>query len=60
MNHTDIKKIESYPLNINFYTGARRKKALRFGITYTEIIKTVKARIKEFAASNNIPYEIKE
>ncbi|HPI68070.1 MAG TPA: hypothetical protein PL003_02510 [Bacteroidales bacterium] len=60
MNHTELKKIESYPLNINFYTGNRRKTVLRFGITYTEIIKTVKDRIEEFAASNNIPYEIKE
>lgn len=56
---SQIEKIESYPMNINFHISGRRKIALRFGTNYPEIIDPVKKELIDFARMNNISFEIK-
>jgi hypothetical protein len=56
----DIKKIDLFPLNINFLLANRKKINLMFGMTYTDIINPVKEAIIEFAEINKIPFEEKQ
>lgn len=53
----DIKKIESFPLNIIFHMKNGRKTILRFGINYPEVINIVKDTLKEFSELNNIEFD---
>lgn len=57
MNNTDIRKIESLPLNIIFRLTNGRKKILRFGINYPEVIPFVKDKLKEFSEINSIQFD---
>jgi hypothetical protein len=57
MNNTDIRKIESLPLNIIFRLTNGRKKILRFGINYPEVIPIVKDKLKEFSEINSIQFD---
>ena len=56
----DIEKIELFPLNIVFLRKTGKKTSLRLGVTYPELIATIKDEIAEFAVLNNIPIEIKK
>jgi hypothetical protein len=56
----EIEKIESFPLNIVFFTKTGRKISFRLGMTYPEFIETIKGEITDFATHNNIPLEIKK
>ena len=56
----EIGKIELFPLNIVFLKKTGKKISLRLGVTYPELIETIKDEIAEFASLNNIPVEIKK
>jgi hypothetical protein len=56
----DIEKIELFPLNVVFLKKTGKKISLRFGVTYPELIETIKVEITEFATLHNIPVEIKK
>jgi hypothetical protein len=58
INPADIKRIESFPLNVVFFTKRGSKIIFRMGMTYPELIETIKSEIAEFAAVNNIPLEV--
>ena len=55
----DIKKIDLFPLNINFLLINKKKINLMFGMTYTDLINPVKEAIIEFAEINKILLEEK-
>lgn len=56
----DIESIDLYPLSIQFHLKNRKKKIMRFGLSYAEIIDPVKQEIMAFAELNKIPLEIVE
>lgn len=58
VNPADIQRIESFPLNVVFFTKTGRKIIFRMGMTYPEFVETVKNEIAEFAAVNKIPLEV--
>jgi hypothetical protein len=58
MTASQIKKIEVFPLNLVFYFKEGGKTILRFGTTFTDSIEPVKSGLEEFAALNNIDFEI--
>jgi hypothetical protein len=55
----DIKKIEIFPLSINFLLINRKKINFMFGLSYTNIINPVKEAVIEFAEVNKISVEEK-
>lgn len=57
MKNTEIRKIESLPLNIIFRLASGGKTILRFGINYPEVIIIVKDRLKEFSEINSIAFD---
>ncbi len=57
LKNTDIRKIESLPLNIIFRMADGRKTILRFGINYPEVIPVVKDKLKEFSEINSIQFD---
>jgi len=56
----DIEKIDIFPLSICFLLKNKKKKILRFGLRYTEIIIPVKDALVQFADLNNIAIEEKK
>ncbi|MCK7576876.1 MAG: hypothetical protein MZV65_14045 [Chromatiales bacterium] len=56
----DIEKIDIFPLSICFLMKNKKKKILRFGLSYTEIISPVKDSVVQFADLNNIAIEEKK
>jgi hypothetical protein len=56
---SDIKTIEILPLSVQFFLKSGKKRVLRFGITYSDLIDTIKDAIIEFAEEKKIPYEEK-
>jgi hypothetical protein len=56
----DIEKIDIYPLSICFLMKNKKKKILRFGMNYTEIIIPVKETLVQFAEYNGIATEEKK
>jgi hypothetical protein len=60
MKSTDIEKIDIFPLSICFLTKNKRKKILRFGMSFTDIINPVKDAAADFANLNNIAIEEKK
>jgi hypothetical protein len=54
---SEIKKIEVFPLNLIFYLHNGRKRVLRFGTTYADIIDPVKDAVEQFADLHNISLE---
>lgn len=56
----DIRQVEILPLSICFKLNNQKKKILRFGITFPEIIEPVKQSIIDFASQHNIKCIIKE
>lgn len=57
IGNTEIRKIESLPLNIIFRLADGGKTILRFGINYPEVIPVVKDKLKEFSEINSIPFD---
>jgi hypothetical protein len=57
MSASEIKKIEVFPLNLIFYLHNGRKRVLRFGTTYIDIIDPVKDSVEQFADLHNISLE---
>jgi len=60
LNASDLERIEFFPLNINFIFRNGKKITMRFGTTYTDIIKPVEDSVFEFAEFNKIPFEVKK
>jgi hypothetical protein len=56
---TEISNIVMLPLSVKFILKSGRTKILRFGITYSDLIDSIKDALVAFAADKNIPLEEK-
>ena len=56
---SEIEQIEIYPLSIHFLLHSGKKRTLRFGTSYTEIIETVKKATEKFGVMKNLPVNYK-
>jgi hypothetical protein len=59
-NAPDIEKIEIYPLSMIFFLRSGKKRILRLGTTFTDIIEPIKKGIEEFCILNNLRYEYRK
>jgi hypothetical protein len=55
----EISSIEMLPLSVKFSLKSGRKRTLRFGVTYTDLIDTIKDELEIFAREKNISIEEK-
>jgi hypothetical protein len=55
----EISSIEMLPLSVKFYLKSGRKKTLRFGITYSDLIDNIKDALESFVTEKSIPFEEK-
>jgi hypothetical protein len=59
MPAAEISNIEMLPLSVKFHLRSGRKRTLRFGITYSDFIDSIKDALVDFAGEKNIPLEEK-
>lgn len=56
---TEITSIVMLPLSVKINLRSGKKRTLRFGITYSDFIDSIKDALVEFSENNNIPLEEK-
>lgn len=59
-NHSDISRIELFPLSILFFMRSGEKKLLRLGTVNYETNEKIVDELVRFVEEHNIDYEIKE
>jgi uncharacterized protein YlzI (FlbEa/FlbD family) len=59
LNASDIKKIEIFPLSMVILMRSGKKKILRFGTTYTDVIEPIKKGIEDFCTLNSLELEFR-
>ncbi len=59
LNASDIKKIEIFPLSMVILMRSGKKKIIRFGTTYTDVIEPIKKGIENFCTLNSLELEFR-